>query len=83
MTTITFDTLELVKRLEIFGIAHEQAEAIVRTISDVQDRLVTREYIDLKLQEELAPVRTDLAVLKWMIGMLFAVSLSIALKLFS
>ena len=34
MTTITFDTLELVKRLEISGIAHEQAEAIVRTIFD-------------------------------------------------
>jgi len=78
MTTVTFDTLELVKRLETSGILHEQAEAIVRSIADAQDQLVTKADLEISL----APIKTDLAVLEWMIGMLFAVSLSIALKLF-
>ena len=78
MTTVTSDTLELVKRLENSGILHEQAEAIVRSIADAQDKLVTKGDLEIFL----APIKTDLAVLKWMIGLLFAISLSIALTLF-
>ncbi len=79
MTTITFDTLELVDKLKSAGFAQDQAEAVVRVIADAQNRLVTKDDLEIAL----APLKTDLAVLKWMIGMLFAVSLSIAFKLFS
>ncbi|QWF70754.1 DUF1640 domain-containing protein [Methylomonas paludis] len=82
MTTVTFDTLDLVKKLESSGIPHAQAEAIVRTIADAQDKLVTREYLDLKFHTELAPLKTDLAVLKWMIGLLLASTISLVLKAF-
>ena len=34
MTTITFDTLELVDKLKAAGIPQEQAEAVVRGIAD-------------------------------------------------
>jgi hypothetical protein len=82
MTTVTFDTLDLVKKLELSGIPQAQAEAIVRTISEAQDKLVTREYLDLKFQTELAPIKTDLAILKWMMGLLLASTVSLVLKAF-
>lgn len=36
MTTVTFDTLELVDKLRSAGISQEQAEAVVRVIADAQ-----------------------------------------------
>jgi hypothetical protein len=70
MTTVTFDTLKLVDKLKAAGIPQEQAEA--------QDELVTKAYLDLKL----SPIFTDLAVLKWMMGVLLAGVLSLVLKAF-
>jgi hypothetical protein len=60
MTTITFDTLELVDKLKSAGIPQEQAEAVVRVIAEAQDELITKSYLDIKL----APIHTDLAILK-------------------
>ena len=37
MTTITFDTLELVDKLKNAGFAQEQAETVVRVIVEAQD----------------------------------------------
>ena len=42
MTTITFDTLELVDKLKTAGIPQEQAEAVVRVIAEAQNGLVTK-----------------------------------------
>lgn len=46
-------------------------------------QLVTKEYLDAKFQQELAPVRTKLAVLKWMVGFNLAFTLAILWKIFS
>ncbi len=78
MTTITFDTLELVDKLKTAGIPQEQAEAVVRVIADAQTRLVTKDDLELAL----SPLKTDLAVLKWMIGIVIAGVMSIVLKSF-
>jgi hypothetical protein len=78
MTTITFDTLELVDKLKTAGIPQEQAEAVVRVIADAQHRLVTKEDLEIAL----SPLKTDLAVLKWMIGILIAGVMSIVIKTF-
>jgi len=78
MTTITFDTLELVDRLKTAGIPQEQAEAVVRVIAEAQNRLVTKDDLEIAL----SPLKTDLAVLKWMMGILIADVLSIVLKTF-
>jgi hypothetical protein len=78
MTTITFDTLELVDKLKSAGIPQEQAEAVVRVIAEAQEELVTKSYLDIKL----APIFTDLAILKWMLGVLLAGVLSLVLKAF-
>jgi hypothetical protein len=78
MTTITFATLELVDRLKTAGIPQEQAEAVVRVIAEAQNRLVTKDDLEIAL----SPLKTDLAVLKWMMGILIAGVLSIVLKTF-
>jgi hypothetical protein len=80
MTTITFDTLQLVDKLKAAGFAQEQAESVVRVISDAQGELVTKTYLDHTLEKILAPIRTDLTVLKWMMGVLLAGVMSLILK---
>ncbi len=82
MATITFDTLKLVEKLKAAGFQQEQAEAVVRVIADAQDELVTKNYLDSTLEKMLAPIRTDLAVLKWMIGVLLAGVISLVMKTF-
>lgn len=78
MTTITFDTLLLTDKLKASGMPPEQAEAVVRSIAEAQSQLVTK----ADLEAALAPVRTDLAVLKWMMGVLLAGVISLVLKTF-
>jgi hypothetical protein len=78
MTAVTFDTLELTSILKQSGIQQEQAEAIVKAIVKSHEELVTKGHLDLKV----APIYTDLAVLKWMMGLLLGGVVSIMLKLF-
>jgi hypothetical protein len=78
MTTITFDTLELVDKLKSAGIPQEQAAAVVRVIAEAQARLVTKDDLEITL----LPAKTDLAVIKWMMGVLLAGVLSLVLKAF-
>ncbi len=89
MTTITFDTLALVDKLKSAGFAQEQAEAVVRVISEAQDNLATKDDIKNALESALSPVKVDLAVLKaeatfnkWMLGFLLAGVMSIVIKTF-
>ena len=78
MATVTFDTFKLADRLRSAGFNDQQAEAVLRVVSEAQDELVTKK----DLQLEIAPLRTDLAVLKWMTGVLLAGVLSLILKAF-
>ena len=78
MTTITFDTQELVHGLRTAGMPQEQAEAVVRTITIVKSHaeLVTQNYFDLKLEKELSPIRADLLVVKWILGVVVAIAIA-------
>ncbi len=89
MTTITFDTQEAVIKLRAVGVSQEHDDAFVRAIVESQETLVTRDYLDNRLDKTLAPIYTDLAVLKadstsikWMIGVLIAGVMSIVIKTF-
>lgn len=82
MTAITFDTLELTGLLRESGIEAKQAESIVKSIAKAQDSLVTKDYFDYKLEKELAPMRTDMAVMKWTLGILTAGIVSIVVKIY-
>ena len=52
MTTTTFDALAYAKKLESAGFTREQAEIQAAAMREIVDgRLVTREYLDLRLKE--------------------------------
>ena len=54
----------------------------LQTLNNLK-QLVTKQYIDVKFQQALAPVLTDLAVLKWLVGINLAFTLTMLWKIFS
>jgi len=50
MSIVTFNTLDAPRRLREAGFDEKQAEAVVRVLSESQERLVTREHFDAKLE---------------------------------
>ena len=89
MTTITFDTLELVDKLKTAGIPQEQAEAVVRVIAQAQDGLVNKHDLteaknEIKADMNVRFERIDgeLKLNRWMLGVLLAGVISLVLKAF-
>jgi hypothetical protein len=73
MSSITFDTLKFVKRLEAAGITPAQAEAMAEAFREATgEELVTKDY----LKAEIEAAKNDLV--KWMAGMLIAQAALIA-----
>ena len=69
MGTLTFDTFENVKRLRAVGFTEEQAAEQTKIISELLDeQLVTKQYLDMRLKELDASVTTN--IIKWVAGML-------------
>ncbi len=68
MATITINTLKLSDKLVSAGFDRAQAEAVVRAIAEAQDELITRKDLEIAL----APLKTDLALLKWGVGLVIA-----------
>jgi predicted ATPase len=81
VTAVAFDTIKYAEKLEAGGFSPQQAKTESQALADVMStsRLVTSQ----DLQIELAPLRTELAVLKWMIGFNTAFTLAILWKVFS
>ncbi len=86
MSTLTFDTLKFARRLKDAGVPDKQAEAEAEALAEVfelhSDELVTREYLDTKFERELAPVHSDLRLMKWMLALIIVVNVAPALKTF-
>jgi hypothetical protein len=63
---MAIDTLKTADTLAKAGMPEAQARAIAQSLREVQDdaQWVTKPW----LAEQLAPVRTELAVVKWMCG---------------
>jgi len=80
MTAVTFDTLKFSERLIKAGIpeahAKAEAEALAEVLESQQGTLVT----DVKLERELAPIKSDLRLLKWMIALVIITTVVPALK---
>ncbi|MDP2751751.1 MAG: hypothetical protein Q8O31_03990 [Rhodocyclaceae bacterium] len=68
MTAITFDTLSFTRRLREAGFDERQAETVVRVLADAQDKVVTKEYLDFKLEA----VMSELKLVKWMLALVVA-----------
>ena len=72
MSSVTFDTLEFTRKLKDAGFDEKQAETVVRVLADAQDRLVTREHFDTKIEL----LRMENAHTRWMIGALIALAVT-------
>jgi len=83
MSTITFDSLKLSDKLKMAGFTADQAEAVVRVIAEAQDELVTKKDLQLALDQVISPLKADLLVLKWAVGLNTALCLLILGKLFN
>lgn len=89
MTTITFDTLDLVDRLKTAGFEQAQAEVVVRVIAEAQDGLVTKRDLnevknEIKAEMTVRFERIDgeLKLNRWMLGALLAGVIALVLKAF-
>jgi hypothetical protein len=80
MSTVTFDTLKFVKTLEASGIEAKQAEAMANAYRDaaIDQELVTKQ----DLQIELAPIKAELQVMKWMNSLVLGGIIVLILKAF-
>jgi len=81
MSTITFDTLKFVERLEKAGVSREQASAMAEAFwqASGEAEVATRKYIALAVAEiktEIASVHGEMALLKWMLGVVLAMAVA-------
>ena len=74
---ITFDTLEMVRRLEAKGFKREQAEEVISVVKDVQSELATKQDIEL-VRKDMIALKNDIIIK--ISGVMFA--LLITFKLF-
>lgn len=70
MATVTFDTDKFVRRLKESGFDEKQAEAVADAFRDAQTE--TDPLTKKDMQIELSSIRSDLLILKWMLGLVFA-----------
>ena len=68
MTTYTLDTHATIQELQEAGMDSRQAEVVVAAISRSDADLATK--ADLKA--EIAVVKSDIKLLKWMVGVILA-----------
>jgi len=76
MATITFDTHDFVRKMRDAGFDEKQAEVIVSVVATSQNELITTSHFDLKMEKELAPIKAELLVIKWMMGVLIGIAVA-------
>ncbi|RAU23208.1 hypothetical protein CU669_03350 [Paramagnetospirillum kuznetsovii] len=78
MSSVTFDKLAYLETLKASGVPEDQARAHASALdAALHDSVVTQSV----LQTELQPMRTDIAVLKWMLGFNLAATMGIVMLL--
>ena len=86
MVSMAFDTLKYTKKLEEAGFTRSQAEAQVYVQREAMAEMLeveTKTHVTNEtLQRELSPIKTDIAVLKWMMGFIVAGVTALVLKAF-
>ena len=83
VTALAIDTLRMSKRLAEAGFTDAQAEAVTSLVSEASDPAVHELVTRKDLQIELAPLRSDIGLLKWMVGANTALVIGVLLKLFA
>ena len=78
MSTVVFDTLKFAQTLrEKAKLTNEQAEGISQAFADAtSEQIVTK----ADLRDELAPIKAELLLVKWMLGLVIAGIVALILK---
>ena len=84
MSTVTFDTLKFVETLKKSGFDDEKAKAIATAYQDAakDQELLTKTDLELALQKELTPIKMELQIHKYMLGMVLGGIVVLVLKAF-
>ena len=87
MATITFDTLKFVRKLESAGFSINQAEAVVDAFRDAsgEAELASKRDIrelELKIESRFEQVKSELTLIKWMLGIMLGGVMALILKAF-
>jgi hypothetical protein len=77
MVAATLDTLKAAKRLKDAGVPEPHAEAFVQTLREAQETGLAQ----LATNFDLAEIRGELTLVKWMLGFNLALSVAILLRL--
>jgi len=74
MAIVAFDILKLAPKLEAAGFSSTQAQGASEALSETMgDEMVTKTY----LREELAPIKAEITILKWMSGFTLAAVMAV------
>jgi hypothetical protein len=89
MTTITFDTLKFVERLEKAGIPRDHAKAEAEALADVlasgsQELATTGDIntVRTEMREMRLEINGEMKLIRWMVGLSLAISTGILAMLF-
>jgi hypothetical protein len=90
MSSITFDTLAYSKRLREAGFTEQQAEAQTQAQQQVMQDILGSQIatkgdingLEKRIKDEIHNLKIQIAVLKWMMGVMLAGVLSLVLKAF-
>jgi len=80
MNTVTFDTLKFVNRLVASGMPEKQAKALAEAQAEINETNLEDLVTKSDLRDALAPVNSDLKLLKWMIALVIITTVLPALK---
>ena len=79
MAAITFDTLKCARRLKAAGFTDQNAEGLAEIMAEAfvanVDNLVTKDYLDVRLDAFEARVNAQFRLLYWSQGIIIAVVL--------
>ena len=85
MSAAAFDTLSAAHDLEAAGFERRQAEAIAKVVNHSDERAATKDDIDnleTRINAAFAGIRSELATIRWAIGLLAAFVFTIGLRIF-
>jgi len=84
MSTVTFDTLKFVEALKKCGFDDEKAKGIANAYQGAvaDQELLTKMDLELTLQKELTPIKMELQMHKYMLGIVLGGIVALILKAF-
>ncbi|MDO9012481.1 MAG: hypothetical protein Q7U78_11840 [Gallionella sp.] len=84
MSAVTFDTLKFVETLKKSGFDDEKAKGIATAYQGAaaDQALLTKVDLELTLQKELTPIKMELQMHKYMLGIVLVGIVALILKAF-